>query len=278
MRRLSLLFLAAAVPAAAAAASVVRFDPLQGLVEVEAVIDGHAKGRFGIDTGADHFYIDSAFAAAHGLNLASGRPSRAVVGIDGHSTAIAGQVRSLEIGDERLYNLDAIVMDIGALVKDDRADPPDGLIGYSLLRRFYVTVDYPNRRLILQQTEPDFLQSGGLPSVPFKTKGHLVVVQATFDDSATAPMALDYCASYVAVSPALAERRGVPAAAERTILGRLSLGGLITTDSVAVGIADISPIKARLRDAAFEGLIGASFLYRHKITIDYRRGRIYVHR
>lgn len=277
IRSVCILTITLVFAAALAAATTITFDPWQGLVEVDVVIDGHAKGRFGIDTGADHFYIDRTFATEHALNLASGQPTRAVVGIEGHSEAFAGQVRSLEIGDQRLYNLDAVALDIHALIKDDRADPPDGLIGYNILRRFYVTVDYPNRQLTLQQTEPDFLHSSPPPYVSFETKGHLILVNATFNDSIIAPMALDYCASYVAISSELASRLNIPASTTHPRVGRLSVNNLIATDSVYVGIADMSAIRNRLQGVPLEGLIGASFLYRHKITIDYKRNRIYLH-
>jgi len=262
--------------AGVATAGTMPFDPLQGLVEVEVVLDGRVKGRFGIDTGADQFYIDRTFAEKNGIPVSSGPPQRAVVGAEGHSEARAINIRSLEIGDERLYNLTATAIDMQNLVADKRATPPDGLIGYEVLRRFYITVDYPNKSMTLQMHEPSFLESAP-PSVPFEIAHHLILVDVTIDDSVTVPMALDYCASWVFISPTLAERLGHDPAAEQVQLGTVSLGETITSSDVAAGISDLSPLHARLRGVEFEGLIGGTFLYRHKITIDYRRNRIYLH-
>ncbi len=261
--------------AAVWAGTSIPFDPFQGIVEVEVEIDGRAKGRFGIDTGADRFYIDKAFAEKHELNLIDGPPQRAVVGIEGSSEAQQVAVRSLAIGEERLYNLDATAIDLRALIKDPRADVPDGLIGYEVLRRFYVTVDYGNKRMTLDDTEPSFV-GDGLQQVPFETKRHLIMVDVTFNDSVTVPMALDYCASFVFVTPELAGRIGVDAGAERPQVPKMSLGGVMTSSDVYTGISDLGNLRKSLKGVEIHGLIGASFLYQHTITIDYRRSVIWV--
>lgn len=264
--------------AAAAFGGTVPFNPFQGLVEVDVEIDGHARGRFGIDTGADFLYIDRAFAKKNQLTLKDGPPQRGVVGIDGYSEAGSIPVRSLDVAGERVYNLNATSIDMNAFISDDRADPPDGLIGYEVLKRFYVTVDYPGRQMTLQQHEPSFVGTDALPGVPFRIAKHLIILDVTFDDSVTVPMALDYCASYTYLSPALAARLGVDPNGGENRTGKISLGGIIESTDVLVGVADMSNLTARLPNVQLEGLIGGTFLFRHKITIDYHRDRIYVHK
>jgi len=256
----------------------IPFDPARGLVEVPVIIDGHAKGTFGIDTGADRLYIDSAFARKNKLTFVRSTPQRPVVGIDGSSEASFVNIRSLRIGEETLYNRQATAIGIGSVVKDKRLGYPDGLIGYNILRRFYVTVDYPARTLRLQMGEPDFLNNGKYRILRFSTFRHLILVDVTFNDSVTATLILDYCASYTSLSKSLARRIGLPLVkSKRQEVGTMDIGGIVNSANVPVVITDFSQFKKSLKGSKFEGILGASFLYKYKMTVDYKRKRIYVH-
>jgi len=248
-------------------------------VEVEVTLDGRVKGRFGIDTGADRLYIDSAFADKNRLTFAAKVPQREVVGIEGRSEARLLKLRSLQIGHERLYNLTPTAIDLGSLIKNKRLGYPDGLLGHEVLRRFYVTVDYPRHKLRLQMREPDFLEKREYLAISFENHRHLILVDVVLDDSVKAPMILDYCASYTVITPALARRLGVASEPDsRPVIGSVRMGGQTLTRNVSVIVTDLSRIQKSVPRAEFEGILGASFLYRHKITVDYRRRQIYVHR
>ena len=129
-------------------AAVIPFDPARGLVEVQVKLDGRVTGRFGIDTGADHLYIDRAFAEKNNLPIYDEMTGRQITGVEGSSKGYYTKLRSLEIGGERLFNVRATVTDIKAL-GGGRGNHPDGLIGFEVIRHFYVTVDYPNTVLQL---------------------------------------------------------------------------------------------------------------------------------
>ncbi len=274
--------LAATLAAAAFSADEIPFDPARGLVEVTVIIDGRVMGRFGIDTGADRLYIDSTFAHRHGLSFVQSPPQRPVVGLEGSGSASMVQVRSLRIGRETLYNLRATSIDLTRIIKDRRLGMPDGLIGHEVLRRFYVTVDYPRRILNLQSGQPGFLERGGgapAPFVRFTTNRHLILVDVILNDSLSVPMFLDYCASYTALSPSLAIRLGLDTAVNETqTVARMSIGEALRGEDVPVIVADLSQFKQAVKRCSFDGIIGASFLYRHRLTIDYKAERIYVHR
>ncbi|MBU8932688.1 MAG: retropepsin-like domain-containing protein [candidate division Zixibacteria bacterium] len=261
-----------------AEAGVVPFDPMRGLVEIDVTIDGRFKGKFGVDTGADRIYIDREFAKKNGLKVGSGQPQRPVAGAMGSSEAWSVSFRSLEMAGERLYNLDATAIDMAAFIPDDKWGRPDGLIGYDLLQRFYVTVDYPHRELDLQMSEPVSLRKDSLDMVSFRNKRHLILVDVTLNDSIKVPMILDYCASQVFVSPDLARMLGMnPDKERRGILKRVSLSDKIVSLDVPVVVSDYTNLKKGLRGIEFEGILGAGFLFQHKITIDYKRNRIYRH-
>ena len=273
MRRLSFIIIICL--ASLLKAESIHFDPMRGLVEVDVVINGHAKGKFGIDTGADFLYIDKTFVKNNNLKLENKRPRRSVTGVDGSSEVYAFNLRSLKIGDERLYNLDASVIDMSKIINDQRRGIPDGLIGYDVLQRFYITVDYPNRSLELDMSEPSFIKKSKLDMVPFKFKRHFILVDVTLNDSITVPMILDYCASQVFISNSLAKRLGINS--KRDNISKVSLDDKVITKNVNTVVVDYTKLKKGLKGVEFEGILGASFLYRHKITVDYKRKRIYKH-
>ena len=90
-------------------------------------------------------------------------------------------------------------------------------------------------------------------------------------------MILDYCASYTSPSKSLARKLGLDLKEDRKQkVAFMNIGGVLTSKNVPVVVADLSQFKKSLRGAQFEGIVGASFLYQHKLTVNYRGERIYV--
>ncbi|GEM_PF-631684 len=263
---------------ASARAVEVPFDPSRGLVEVNVLVDGRASGLFGIDTGADRLYVNSEFVEDNDLHPKSGPPQRPIVGVHGTSEAKALDIRSLRIGNETLYNLDATVIDLSALVSDEVTDHPDGLIGYEVLKRFYVTVDFPNRLMQLRTGEPDDIQAVRKSFIPFRQERHMIVVDVVFNDDIEVPMVLDYCASQTSLSPDLADDLGLDAeVGDRMVIDKVELSGKLASYNVPCVVTDMSRIKDAVRGVDIEGLLGGTFLQGFKITIDYTRKKIYLH-
>lgn len=253
------------------------FDPGRGLVEVEVVIDGRVKGKFGIDTGADRIYVDRPFAVRHGLNLRPAIPQREIVSVEGSAKAIPLSINSLTVGDETSYALKATAVDLGPLLKDTTHGYPDGLLGFEFLRRFYVSVNYPGSTIELNSSRPRFLNGNQYEAVPYRSYRHLILVDVTFDKGVTAPMMLDYCASYTAISPILAGRLGLDADKARVHkVKSIRIGDKVITQDVPVAITDLRHLKKSLPRAQFEGILGATFLWPHRITIDYKAKVVYV--
>lgn len=256
----------------------VEFDPSRGLVEVQVVLDGRVEGTFGIDTGADYLYIDRDFAIQNRLKLLSSSPQRDVVGVDGASAGSAISLRSMEVVGERFHNLRATAIDMKNLLRVPSEDHPDGLIGHDILRRFYVTVDYPTQNLTMQMDRPSFLNGKRFQTVRFSVYKHLILMDVTINDDLTVPMILDYCASYTTFSEELAEELGMETSEDRFhTMESLELPGGVESSNVRVVVADISRLKRASPRATFEGILGGTFLQQHKITVDYKMNRIYVH-
>ena len=261
-----------------AVGATIPFNADKGLVLVPVSLDNRVTGMFGIDTGADGLYIDRQFALDHNLIDPDRSPQRLVAGISGSTAGVFTNLRSLAIGDERMYNLQAVVIDMNAVSNDAPGNHPDGLIGYEVLSRLYVTVDYPGQSIQLHVTRPPEIESGQCREVPFEIRKHLIVVEVGFPNGLKRPMILDYCASFTAVSPELAEELGLdgPAGSVHSV-GTITLKGGVSTDNVRAVVTDLSEYAASVGSVSFDGILGGSFLYHHKFTVSYKQKRIYVH-
>ena len=259
-------------------AGTIPFDPSRGLVEVEVTINGRIKGVFGIDTGADQLYIDREFAAQNNLTFRPLSPRQKIVGIDGGDRSMAVSLSSLQIADgQPLRNIAATAIDMGSL-DENSARPPDGLIGHEILRRYYLTIDYPNRTMLIESSRPSFLKGKAYHEVPFKSHKHLILVDVVINNRVTVPMILDYCASYTAVSKSLADRLGLDDDARPQRLREVRLGDKTVSNEVPVTVLDFAGFRRSVPRANFEGILGGTFLQQYKISIDYARRKVYIHK
>lgn len=256
----------------------VPFDPSRGIVEVPVTINGAVIGKFGVDTGADRLYVDKTFAAKHELPIRK-RSGKTVVGVDGQSEAAAVDLRSFDFAGNSLHDITATIIDIDALVKDKRFGHPDGLIGYELLQRCYVTVDYESKTIDLQMEEPGFLQQEvSFEIIPFDVQYHFILVDALLNDSVEARFILDYCASFTTITREIADLLGLKQDAPKGhTVSTFSVGSELSSSNVRVLVDDLTNLKERVGEIKIDGLLGANMLFRHKITVDYKRERLYIH-
>jgi len=261
-------------------AGTIPFDPSRGLVEVEVTINGNVKGVFGIDTGADQLYIDRDFARRNNLTFRPLSPRQGITGLDGTDLSTAVSLQSLRIADsEELLNLSAAAIDMGAFLQTDAESPIDGLIGHEILRRFYLTIDYPNQSMEFETSRPAFLRGKAYHEVPFRAYEHLVLVDVVLNDRVTVSMILDYCASYTTISRSLADRLDFDGDESRPqSLPKVRLGDKTVSTDVPVFVTDFTQFRKTVPRAQFEGILGGSFLYRYKITVDYAHQKVYIHK
>ena len=58
----------------------------------------------------------------------------------------------------------------------------------------------------------------------------------------------------------------------------MTLGQRTVSSDVSVFVTDLSNLTGAMRGTPVGGVLGAGFLYRHAITIDPHRERVYFHR
>ncbi len=267
------------VMALPAGGSQFSFDPSRGLVELEATVNGYLAGRFGLDTGADRFYLDREFAKRARVAVTADDKARIVRGIDGDSRVGYATLRSFDIQGERIYNVPVDVIDLSKLSSGEWK-APDGLIGYSALRRFYITVDYPNKKFELYSHELNYTAEEVI-GIPFDLQGHLIVVNVSINGSKPLRFFLDYCASMTIISPdALAKIGENFPSGEYSVAGEMKIVGEneIITHNVSFYSRPFNDLGKSYNFAGIDGILGYSFLASHKITVDYRRELLLFHR
>ncbi len=250
------------------------FNPERGLVEIDIVLNGKIKGRFGIDTGADFLYIDRKFAFENKLDIIP-QPLRPVTGIKGQSEATPISLKSVEIGKVKLKNIRATAIDLNVFIKDTSMGLPDGVIGYSILKEFYITIDFPNHTIYMEVEKPDFLRGRNYKTIPFTKYKHLILVKSKINNLIEANLILDYCASYTSFSKKVANQLSI--SDRKGEVKKIDIGEGISSGPVTCLVNDFKKLKKALPRADFEGILGYSFLYKYKITIDYKNKLLYFH-
>jgi predicted aspartyl protease len=120
--------------------------PHKPLVVVTAIVNGRGPYAFALDTGASMTSLSPALADQ--LQIPS-EGATTMTGGGGTLQATTGRIASLAIGGAVLQDLGVVVSDFLGTISAAAGMKLDGVVGYNFLRRFRVTIDYPNARLCL---------------------------------------------------------------------------------------------------------------------------------
>jgi len=117
-----------------------------------------------------------------------------------------------------------------------------------------------------------------VPFVAYEGSARRIIIQVTFNDAVTVPMALDTGAPGLIISPQLAERLGVFGKKDEAKLYVMAggIGGRVPAvvdiiDRVQVGGAKVRFVPATVTSsvsASFEGLIGMDFVSNYTMKVD----------
>lgn len=114
------------------------------LIVLPALVNGKGPFHFILDTGASLTVLSTGVAGQLGIGRSKRRAT--ALGAGGSIDARLTRIRSFSVGNLEVRNLHAAVMDLSDLRKS-LSYPMDGIIGYNLLSRYRVTIDYPAKRL-----------------------------------------------------------------------------------------------------------------------------------
>lgn len=147
MRSIVALMSLLLVAAGCSAQQVIPIRLRRGMPYVRAVIDGKPVIAV-VDTGTGGIAVDKGFAETAGLHV--GRSlGQALGGGTGDPEVSALQLRSVRVGSIRLHNVSAVAVDLSPLFADTGV-PFAALLGYPLFAHHVITIDYPQREMVVR--------------------------------------------------------------------------------------------------------------------------------
>jgi hypothetical protein len=271
-----------------ASSATVPFRLLNNHIYVEATIDGKGPYTFIVDTGG-HTLLSPHLIKEVGLKPI-GEAVTSGAG-EGHGTTGFVHVGEIAIGGVRLRNQDGFATDI--YDKAIEGIPVDGMVGFELVRRMVMTIDYGRHTITF--TRPDRFEAGAGSGVrvPFVFYDHLPNVPGRVGDLPARFVIDTGSRSELDItSPFVVEHR----LRERFTKGTVGVTGygvggparsyVVRTPSVSTGsitiedpIVDLSEARSgSFSDPNFDGNVGSGLLKRFVVTFDYARQFIYLKR
>jgi hypothetical protein len=123
--------------------------PGGAFILLPAMLNGQGPYRFLVDSGASSTVISPALAQR--LEI-PGQPVEAM-GVEGGLAAQTLTLGSLEAGGQRLEELPAAAVDVFEYTSRAAGVPVEGVLGFSFLCQFRVTIDYPRQLIAFERPE-----------------------------------------------------------------------------------------------------------------------------
>lgn len=268
------------------------FDYRARHVWLKASVDGGPPQDFIFDTGASLTVLDSAWAAKTGLKT---QGSMAATGAGSAGSASFTKLDKLRIAGADGDGIEIRDVKVATLALNDQFAPYfwrdcAGVIGYDVISRFVVEIDYDARTLTLYDPAT-FHYDGKGTAIPVRLAGTVPVVKVRVDDRFEGDARIDVGSSSTIDfhGPFVKEheldrrlRHGVTASGvgfggtfDNTIgrLKQLAIGPYAWKDPV-VSLSGASSGAFTSRDYA--GNLGNRALERFKVTLDYERRQLWL--
>jgi len=123
----------------------IRLDKNEPLIIVDAYVNNKGPFNLVVDTGASMTIISPAVARAAGVNQEGARAK--ATGATGNLDARVARLKSLKLGSNELNGINVAIMSLATLNRATRLRL-GGIIGYNVLKRFQITIDYSIRRIL----------------------------------------------------------------------------------------------------------------------------------
>ena len=268
------------------------FDYRARHVWLKASVNGGPPEDFLFDTGASVTVIDSGWAATHGLKT-SGRMQAAGAGAaGGASFATLGSLRIASTAKDgvELKDVKVAVLDVNPSFEPMFWRSLAGVIGYDVISRFVVTVDYDDSLLVLHDPAT-WTYAGTEKPLAMIMNGTVPALMGKFDDTDPGLFRLDVgSSSTVDVHAPFAQKTGLlNRMGKTTRFDGVGFGGSFSSDVGRLRSMSLGPYEwddpvvtvAHATEGAFAseefaGNIGNRILERFRVTFDYERRQVYL--
>lgn len=265
----------------------IPFQLVANEILIKAKVNGERELTFLIDTGATQSILDSEVAKSLGIRDSG----------DFNITTGSGAMKmqfmtldSVRLGDLTVNNISVAVAPLKNFAANLRIKP-SGLIGANLLKRFQLTIDYPERKLVLRRPDTRLDTDKG---IVVETKPSLGVsglaVEGVLDNNLKLTFLLDSGAAFNHVSEhlvkdVLTDTPILPVGSIKGLDGKVVKTGAIRFKTLKIGqlsikdpIFSIAPGNGKNSPGLISGgnlaIIGNPLLSRFRVTIDYAEQKI----
>ena len=268
------------------------FDYRARHVWLKASVNGGPPEDFLFDTGASVTVLDSGWAATHGLKT-QGRMQAAGAGAaGGASFATLGSLRVASAANDgvELKDVKVAVLDVNPSFEPMFWRSMAGVIGYDVISRFVVTVDYDDSLLVLHDPAT-WKYTGTEKPLSMVMNGTVPALEGRFDDSDKGLFRLDVgSSSTVDVHAPFAKKTGiVNRMGKTTRFDGVGFGGSFSSEVGRLRSMSLGPYEwddpvvvvshateGAFASEEFAGNIGNRILERFRVTFDYERRQVYL--
>ena len=261
-------------------------------VWLKASVNGGPPEDFLFDTGASVTVLDSAWVAQHGIRT-EGNMQAAGAGAAG--SASFATLGSLRIASATGDGIEALNVKTAVLNVNPGFAPlfwrrMAGVIGYDIISRFVVTLEYDDSVLVLRDPAT-FQYQGREKPLPMVMNGTVPALTARLDGTDEGLFRLDVGSSSTVDlhSPFAKARAIVPRLGRTQRVDGVGFGGSFDTEIGRMRSMNIGPYEwddpivavAHATEGAFAsedfaGNIGNRILERFRVTFDYERRHVYL--
>ncbi|MCI0424017.1 MAG: aspartyl protease family protein, partial [Acidobacteria bacterium] len=269
----------------------IPFQPFYGLMLVEGFVNGEGPFRFLVDSGATSTVLSNALFDSLKIPVLSTAVVSCVGGTGKTGTKLA-KVEKFKVGDLEISNLPVSSFDNTIF-----AELIDGVLSTADLADFLITLDYPDRRILLAprpSKPPAKPASNGASSrveAPFRILGNLILAPVSINKQPAENFLFDTGAVTSTLSKRQAAFLGIRddtpnASVDLQFAGACGVTqSVLSVDRVELGLrtlkmpyakilaVELKEISKELRTEV-SGILGGDFYSQRKVTIDYRNTKL----
>ncbi|HEY9870087.1 MAG TPA: aspartyl protease family protein [Candidatus Obscuribacterales bacterium] len=267
------------------------FDYVANEIVVRARVNNKTDLKFILDTGASQSVLDKGIAGTFGPY------STANFSITAGAKAVPlsyTTLQAISLGDITLTNIPVLITDLSSFAKA-MGERPAGLIGANILRRFLVTIDFRDKKVVLSDPNKVSVPKNAVivPTSP-SFGATALVVAGKLDGKHDFNFLVDTGAAFNNLPPSAAKPwlsgpvlpvgqvfgiDGQKVSIGAIRLKSLSLGSLSIKNPVfALAPESVAGGAGGLFAASSMGILGNPIWSRFRLTIDYRNERLMLER
>ncbi len=266
----------------------IPFHLASNLIIVEAFVDGQ-KGNYIIDTGTKSMVLNSKYFSGR-INS-----KNRAYDFSGSSMVYKERVVKFNWKNKKIKTYPAAVVSLASL-EEIIGEEIMGYIGYEILKEYEIVIDYTNRNLTLYQLGKKGKRKNSqlshvklLDSITLKPNGHLPYLMVHLGGQKL-KLGIDSGASVNLIKTSATKKmwdhfrpNGFQSTAGFTGNESLSTHGVL--HKLTIENTSWSPMKCVLKDmndlnrtlpTSLDGLLGFEFLKQYKISINYRKNKMYI--